>query len=121
MHIFDFTNDYDDVIDNNSYWDELNKSGDYVGTKKLDDNEVLYATNNYTVRGFPTGYAKTEIFEDRAETFRFIMNSSDFKHATYKVKNDKQFETKYNLLKKQIQKFVPEMNENYFSSIHYEN
>lgn len=119
MHIFDFNLDYDDVVDNNNYWDILNESGDYVGEDKISGNETLYATNNYTVRGFATGYGKTEIFEDRAEVYRFLMNATDYKYAIYKSRNDIQFSKKLERIKSQVKKYAPEMNDEYFKSIQY--
>lgn len=121
MHLFDFNIDYDEVVDDFSYWYELNETGDYVGVDKIKDNETLYATNNYSVRGFATGYGKTEIFEDRAEMYRFLINAPDLKYANYKSKIDKQFTKKLERIKSQIQKNIPEMNDSFFDTIQYLN
>lgn len=120
MHFID-ENNFKEEIENDSFWSVYNLSEKYVGYKEaLKPYVHLYDPDNYLVKGYATGYAKVHISEDRAETFRLLMNPSDFKHLRYKQQNDPQFARKVEALKKQLSSIVPEMDEEFFKKLTYE-
>lgn len=96
-----------------------NNPGDfsYVGGSCV-DGEAGCQAGTHPINGFVTGYAETNIIEDKAETFSYLMESKNYKNLSSWAATDTLLAGKVSVMKAFLAGLDPAMDNSYYADIH---